>query len=158
MEKITWHNEIRKVKDLKPYPLNPRQISKDQMAQLKRSIEKFDYAEIIVAQPDSTIIAGHMRIKALISLGRKNEEIDVRVPNRQLTEEEMREYLVRSNKNTGEWDWDSLSSNFELHDLCDCGFTAEDFHISLEESVLEEEEQKQKCPACGKKLKKINSK
>jgi hypothetical protein len=156
MNPITWHTEIRVVKDLKPCKSNPRQITKEQMEQLKRSIEKFDYVEIVAIQPDNTIIAGHMRIKALIALGRKNETIDVRVPNRQLTKDEMREYLIRSNKNTGEWDWDSLSADFDLHDLCDWGFTAEDFHISLEDDPcdVEEEPEKAKCPTCGKKMKK----
>jgi ParB-like chromosome segregation protein Spo0J len=154
MKRITWHTEKRKVKDLKPYKSNPRQITKEQMAQLKQSIEKFDYAEIVAIQPDNTIIAGHMRIKALISLGRKNDEIDVRVPNRQLAEEEMREYLIRSNKNTGDWDWDALSSNFDLHNLCDWGFTAEDFHISLEDACEDNREEKSNCPTCGKKMRK----
>lgn len=47
-------------------------------------------------------------MKIMQLLGRGEEEIDVRVPNRKLTQEEFDEYLIRSNKNTGEWDIDLL--------------------------------------------------
>ncbi len=155
MDKIIWSTQTRRVKDLKPYKSNPRQISKDQLAQLKRSLEKFNYVEIVAIQPDNTIIAGHMRIKAMLQLGWGADEIEVRVPNRTLTEEEMREYLIRSNKNTGEWDWDLLSSEFDLHHLHEWGFTAKDLEIALEDEPLSQnEEEIKKCPACGKKIKK----
>lgn len=122
MQKIIWHNEKRKIKDLIPYKGNPRQISKDQLRQLKRSIEKFDYVETVAIQPDNQIVAGHMRVKAMIQLGWKNQEIDVRVPSRQLTEEEMREYLIRSNKNTGSWDYETLANEWNIDDLFQWGF------------------------------------
>src|SRR5271169_7169966 len=116
MTKISWKTETRKVNDLIPYEHNPRQISKEQLDQLKESIKKFDYCEIVAIQPDNRIIAGHMRIKALKQLGWANKEIEVRVPTRELDPAEMQEYLVRSNKNTGEWDWDSLANNYNPYD------------------------------------------
>jgi hypothetical protein len=45
-----------------------------------------------------------MRVTALKKLGRVDEEIEVRVPSRDLTEDEAMEYLIRSNKNIGEWE------------------------------------------------------
>jgi DNA modification methylase len=141
MDKITWNTEKRLVKDLKPYKNNPRQISKHQLEHLRKSLEKFDYCEIIAIQPDNTIIAGHMRIKAMQGLGWKNREIEVRVPSRQLTEEEMREYLIRSNKNTGDWDWDVLANEWDIIDLFECGFTQEDLGFLKEELNAEEKEE-----------------
>jgi DNA modification methylase len=126
MGKITWNTEKRKVKDLTPYKSNPRQISKEQLRHLKRSLEKFDYVELVAIQPDNTLIAGHMRVKAMLQLGWGKNEIEVRVPDRQLTEEEMREYLIRSNKNVGDWDYDVLANEWNANDLFDYGFTAED--------------------------------
>src|SRR5690242_14120757 len=117
MEKISWHTEKRKVKDLIPFKSNPRQISKDQLSHLKKSLEKFDYCELVAIQPDNTIIAGHMRIKAMLQLGWGKQEIDVRVPNRQLEIEEAKEYLIRSNKNVGDWDYDILGNEWDPHDL-----------------------------------------
>jgi len=47
------------------------------------------------------------------------------VPSRPLTEEEAREYLLRSNKNTGEWDLDLLAE-FEIDLLKNIGFTTDE--------------------------------
>jgi hypothetical protein len=64
-----------------------------------------------------------MRIAILIELGRGDELIDVRVPNRQLGKKEADEYLLRSNKNTGEWDIDILGKSFNFDFLKEIGFT-----------------------------------
>lgn len=125
MEKITWNTEKRKVSELKGYSKNPRQISKEQFQQLLTSIEKFDYVELIAINVDNTIIAGHMRVKALKKLKRNNEIIEVRVPSRNLTQEEFDEYLIRSNLNVGSWQWDEIANNFEPLDLLQWGFTEE---------------------------------
>jgi len=66
-----------------------------------------------------------MRVQALKALGWEEEEIEVRVPSRPLTEEEAREYLLRSNKNVGEWDWDLLA-NFSEDELKRVGFSSEE--------------------------------
>ena len=49
-------------------------------------------------------------------------EVEVIVPNRLLSEEEFKEYNIRSNANTGEWDTDVLLNNFEILDLKEWGF------------------------------------
>jgi hypothetical protein len=67
----------------------------------------------------------------MIELGKADEEIDVRVPNRPLTEEEFREYLIRSNKNTGGWDFDVLANSFEVDELHDWGFSDQDLGLSM---------------------------
>ncbi len=38
MEQLQWHNEERKVDDLLPHGKSPRKISKEQMANLKKSL------------------------------------------------------------------------------------------------------------------------
>lgn len=156
MEKITWHTEKRKVKDLIPFKSNPRQISKYQLSHLKKSLEKFDYCEIVAIQPDNTIIAGHMRIKAMLQLGWGKQEIEVRVPNRKLEIEEAKEYLIRSNKNSGEWDYDILGNEWDPHDLHEYGFTPEDLGIFMEKDLEDNggEEEKPVCPSCGQKVRK----
>ena len=109
MEKLTWRTEKRKLSDLTPFDGNPRQMSKQQADQLMKSIQKFNLVELPVLDQSNRIVAGHMRIEALKKIGRGDEEIEVRVPSRDLTEEEAREYLLRSNKNTGSWDFDLLA-------------------------------------------------
>lgn len=58
------------------------------MANLKKSLERFNLVEIPAIDQDGTILAGAQRIKALQILGRGGEMISVRVPNRKLTDEE----------------------------------------------------------------------
>jgi DNA modification methylase len=121
MEKLQWQTEERKVDDLLPHKKSPRKISKEQMASLKKSLEKFDLVEIPAIDQDGTILAGHQRIKVLQILGRGGEMIDVRVPNRKLTDEEAERYMIGSNSIHGEWDLDLLK-NFPTELLVDLGF------------------------------------
>jgi DNA modification methylase len=121
MEQLQWHNEERTVDDLLPHGKSPRKISKEQMANLKKSLERFNLVEIPAIDLDGTILAGHQRIKALQILGRGGEMISVRVPNRKLTDEEAERYLIGSNSIHGEWDLDLLK-NFSAGLLVDLGF------------------------------------
>ena len=123
MENLIWHNEKRKVSELISYPKNPRKMSEAQAKQLKASIEKFNLVEPPAIDLDGMIISGHQRMKTMILLGRGDETIDVRVPNRKLTSEEFNEYLVRANQNRGEFDFDLLGNLFEPTDLYQWGFT-----------------------------------
>jgi len=147
MNKLSWHTEKRKVKDLIPYELNPRILTDIQAEELKKSLNKFNLVEIPAIDSDNKIVAGHQRVKILLLLGRGEEEIDVRVPNRKLTDEEFREYNIRSNKNTGEWDLDLLA-NFDEVFLTDIGFSSEelddifDWEDTPEEFNLQKELQK----------------
>ncbi len=128
MEKLFWTTEKRKINDIVPYERNPRLISEEQIENLKKSIEKFDLVEIPAINIDNTLIAGHQRLKVMQLIGRGEEEIDVRVPSRSLSVEEFEEYLIRSNKNTGDWDW-NLLSQIDSTLLKDIGFTQNELDI-----------------------------
>ena len=122
MEKLKWHTEKRIINQLIPYENNPRIMTEKQKADLQKSLEEFDLVEIPAIDTDNKIIAGHQRLKIMQLLGRGNEEIDVRVPNRKLTEDEFKRYNLRSNKNVGSWNWDLLA-NFDEELLIDVGFS-----------------------------------
>ena len=122
MKNITWKTEKRKLADLVPASYNPRKLTEKQYQNLKDSLEKFGLAEIPAINTDNLVLAGHQRLKVLTDLFGKDHEIDVRVPNRKLTDAEAKEYNVRSNKNTGEWDWDILGNNYEMEELLSFGF------------------------------------
>jgi len=135
---MRWHTEKRKINDLIPYEHNPRQMTEKQNEDLKKSLEKFDLAEIPAVNTDNVILAGHQRLRIMQLLGRGGEEIDVRVPDRLLTEDEVKEYNIRSNKNIGEWDFDELANSFDLNDLRDWGFDEKDFKMDkeIEEDIV----------------------
>lgn len=120
--KLEWHNERRKIKDLISHPNNPRKMDEKQTEALKKSLEKFNLVEIPAIGTDNMILAGHQRLRIMMLLGRGEEEVDVRVPNRALTDEERDSYLITSNKVTGDFDWPILA-NFSKDLLLDSGFT-----------------------------------
>ena len=122
---LDWHTEQRKVKDLVPYNYNPRKITPERLEKLKKSLERYNLAEIPVVNTDLTIIAGHQRIKVLMDLERGDDLIDVRLPNRSLTEQEFKEYNVVSNVSVGFWDRDILDEVFADVDLMALGLDVE---------------------------------
>jgi ParB-like chromosome segregation protein Spo0J len=151
---IVWSTEQRKISDLVPYPNNPRRLTEKQKTDLQKSIERFNLAEIPAINVDGTILAGHQRLKILASLGRGEETIDVRVPSRVLTPTEMQEYNIRSNQNTGEWDFDLLADEFGHDDLIEWGFEEgeilrPDFDPIEEEPPRLDQKKPTVCPECG---------
>ena len=126
MDKLKWTTVTKRIGELIPYGKNPRRLTDKQYDDLKQSLIKFSLAEIPVIDFDNTIIAGHMRLKVLAEIESPDFEVDVRVPNRKLTEKEFQEYNIRSNKNTGEFDFDILANEFEIEDLIDWGFEEEE--------------------------------
>lgn len=118
---LEWHTEQRKVKDLVPYGYNPRKITPGRLEKLKNSLTKFNLAEVPAVNTNNVIIAGHQRIKALMELGRSEELIDVRIPNRELSDLEFKEYNITSNVSVGYWDQDILEEVFADIDLLDLG-------------------------------------
>lgn len=142
--KLTWHTESRLVDDLIPYEKNPRTLSDKQRRDLEASITKFNLVEIPAINTDNTVVAGHARLKIMQALGRGQEEIEVRVPNRLLTTSEFKEYLLRSNRNTGSWDYELLKS-FDTSFLLDIGFDDGDLSdiwddvLELEDDSFDEE-------------------
>jgi len=134
-KKIEFKTEKRKISELKGCDYNPRQLTKKQYSDLKKSIIKFNYAEIALINTDNTIVAGHQRLKILEEIKGADYVVDVRVPNREFTKEEFDEYLIRSNKNTGEWDWDMLANNFEMDNLKEWGFEDSEFGFGFDEET-----------------------
>lgn len=146
MTKLIWHTERRKVNNLLPYSKNPRSISDKQMSDLKKSLKKFNLVEIPAIDVDGKIVAGHQRVRALQILGRGEELIEVRVPNRKLTKEEYAQYMVTSNYVGGDWDFEKLKS-FDLDLLLDVGFDKSELtdiwneHLEVEDDNFDEEKE-----------------
>lgn len=111
-EKLKWETKKVKVRDLIELDINPRKISDAKKQKLIESLEKFNLAEIPAVNTDMQIIGGNQRVSALMMVGRGDEEIDVRVPNRKLTKKEVKEYAIISNTHAGEFDFEILEELF----------------------------------------------
>ena len=140
MERLKWHTVSKRVSDLIPQDVNPRTISDKQMSDLQKNLKKFNLVEIPAIDLNGKILAGHQRIKALQLLGRGEELIDIRIPNRQLSKEESERYLIASNALGGSWDFEKLKS-FDLDLLVDIGFDQIDLsHLWDEELEVKDED------------------
>lgn len=143
---LEWHTEKRVVDELIPHDNNPRTMSEKQIADLKKSLKKFNLVEVPACDVDGRVIAGHQRLKILQMLGRGEEEIDVRVPNRPLTTEEYEQYMLTSNAVHGDFDFEKLKS-FEMDLLLDIGFDADELnaiwaeHLNVKEDDFDEEKE-----------------
>jgi len=145
-KRLEWRTELRKVKDLIQYDKNPRTLNNVQMEGLQRSLKKFNIAELPCVNTDGTLVAGNQRVLALSLLGRGNEEIEVRVPNRKLSDKEFRDYLLTSNRSGGSWDFDKLASEFDIKELLTSGFDSFDLENIFDDTleILDDEFEEEK--------------
>jgi len=140
-KKIDWHTERRKVKDLIQYKKNPRTLSATQLKGLKRSLKKFNLAEIPCINTDGVLIAGNQRVLTLSLLGRDEEEIEVRVPSRTLSEDEFKDYLLTSNRSGASWDYEKLAQDFDLDEILTAGFDSFDLSNIFDDNLEVEDDE-----------------
>lgn len=116
----------KKISDLKEYENNPRNNSQAVEA-VANSIKEFGFKVPIIVDNDNSIIAGHTRYKAAISLGL--EEVPCIVAS-DLTDEQVKAFRLADNK-VGEiatWNLDMLKeelSNINGLDMSLFGFEEE---------------------------------
>ena len=127
--------ELIKTNKLKPAKYNPRQITKKQYNDLKKSIEKFDLVDPIIVNKDYTVIGGHQRLKICKEL--KYKDVDCVILD--LTKEEERELNIRLNKSGGEWDMDILANEFDMEELKEWGFKDIEFGLNIDKINHEKE-------------------
>ena len=137
---LTWSTTKRIAKTLIPNSSNPRVISEKMIELLKKSIQTYNIVELVVIDTDDRVLVGHQRLAILKMLGRENEEIEVRIPSRKLSQKEYDEYLLMSNRIHGEFDIQKLLENFDMETLFEAGFDDSDLsHIFDEQLEIEED-------------------
>ena len=92
---IKWHLETRKLSSLKEYEGNPRTIDKQDLERIKSNLLEFGLIDKPCVNLDGTLIGGHQRKRILKDLGYK--EIEVWVPERELTKDEVAKLNVKLN-------------------------------------------------------------
>lgn len=108
---MNWHTETRKISELKNWESNPRVISEESYEELKESIGSLGNFEPLVINIDGTVLAGNQRLR--VAKERGDKEVEVSVPERELTEQEIKKIGIISNRHSGEWDMDKLANEFE---------------------------------------------
>lgn len=117
MKPLVWTTEIRNVSELLPQADNYKKLSEHKKKKLIESLQKFNLVDLPVIDFDNTLISGHQRLVCLISMGKGDENIEVRFPNRKLTKKELKEYTLIANSQYGEIDFDMLQEYVQDVDL-----------------------------------------
>ena len=109
--------ELKKVnlKDIAPYKNNPRK-NEEAVVAVMDSIRQCEYVAPIIVDENMEILAGHTRYKALLKLGKTEENVIIKEG---LTEEQKRKYRYYDNRTNelAEWDLDILSIELNGLDL-----------------------------------------
>jgi len=138
MKNLIWHIEKRSLNDLKFWDKNPRQISKENYERLKQRIVERGFHDVLKLDENNVVLSGNQRLKALRELNFK--EVDCKIPNRKLTDEEKDKIGLESNINDGATDFNLLMDNFDLELLQDVGFSEEELKIDFSTDDLQEDE------------------
>ena len=163
--------ETVNIDSLTPYEKNAKMHPRDQIEQIKKSIEMYGNNDpIAVWGENNVIVEGHGRYTALRELGYKTVDI-IRLDH--LTDEQRREYMLVHNQTTmnSGWDIDLLAGELEGLDFdgFDFGFDLDLDDLFEDEKEIEEDEIPEKaetrcklgdlwqlvrwvyCKKCGKK-------
>jgi len=113
--------EKRKVKDLKFYLGNPRQMKPEMLRKLENSIKEFGVVEPLVINKNNEVIGGNQRLKALQKLG--IDQVDVIVLDLEKNKEKALNLAL--NKIQGEWNYKLLRDfaiDLDVEDIKLSGF------------------------------------
>lgn len=133
-QQINWKPKLTKVSEIKNWEQNPRSISKEAYERLKQRITSRGFHDVIKLDTNNVVLSGNQRRRALEELGVK--EVYCMVPSRKLTEEEMLQVAVDSNRQDGAWDFDMLSSLSDIEALKELGFTDQELKLTAAPDVI----------------------
>jgi DNA modification methylase len=132
--------EMWQIDRVRPYENNPRN-NDDAVDAVAASIKEFGFAQPIIVDSDSVIIAGHTRLKAAKKLGL--DRVPVVVASH-LTPDQVRAYRIADNKTAeiAEWNYDLLPIELSAlqeanYDLGLLGFNAEELARLMDTGVSE---------------------
>ena len=142
---------VEKLYKLKRHAANPRIIKDTRYKKLLKSLK--DFPEMLEARPlvcntDLEVIGGNQRLAALRELGYKEYEIEVV----DWSEDKQKEFMIKDNTASGDWDMDIIANEWNMEDLEDWGFDLPN-HVFKNESLdlnKEKKEEQLKCEYCGR--------
>jgi len=120
--RLNWLTERRKLRELVPLENNPfGKISVENKDRLRQKIRKLGIFEIPTIDINNELLTFNKRYHLLCELESLEFEIDVRVPERPLSDGERKEIIISSNIHEGEWDKQILEELYTEIDLEDIG-------------------------------------
>ena len=123
---------------IKPYKNNPREIPKESVQKVIKSIREYGNNQPIVVDQDNVIVVGHTRWKALKELGRKKAF----VIKKEFEKGKAMAYRIMDNRSAEESKWDNKLLASELNILKDFDFDLDltGFNLSELENLSKDKE------------------
>lgn len=132
-----------KLTTIKSNPNNPRVIRDEKFKKLVKSIEEFPKMMALrpmVVNEDMVVLGGNMRLKALKELGYKEVPDDWVKSAKDLTDDEIRRFIIADNVGFGEHDWEMLANEWDVDELTDWGLDIPNFNAAdIDYSILDDE-------------------
>jgi hypothetical protein len=132
-----------KLTTIKSNPNNPRVIRDEKFKKLVKSIEEFPKMMALrpmVVNEDMVVLGGNMRLKALKELGYKEVPNDWVKSAKDLTDDEIRRFIIADNVGFGEHDWEMLANEWNVEELNDWGLDIPNFNAAdIDYSILDDE-------------------
>lgn len=131
------------LKDIKPNPNNPRIIKDEKFEKLKKSVQEFPKMMALrpmVLDENNIVLGGNMRLKALKELGYKEVPDEWVKKATDLSQDEIRRFIIVDNVGFGEHDWDILANEWNAEELKKWGLDVPEFAIPPNEDELIGEE------------------
>lgn len=132
-----------KLTTIKSNPNNPRVIRDEKFKKLVKSIEEFPKMMALrpmVVNEDMVVLGGNMRLKALKELGYKEVPNDWIKSAKDLTDDEIRRFIIADNVGFGEHDWEMLANEWDVEELTDWGLDIPNFNAAdIDYSILDDE-------------------
>lgn len=129
--------KLESVKRLNKYKNNSRKHSKEQIEQIKKSIEEFGFTNPIIVDENNMILAGHARFSAAKKLNMK--EVPCLVLSG-LSDVQKKAYVIADNKLAlnADWDMDLLALEVEAimsddFDVDILGFSADEINLMFDD-------------------------
>ena len=110
---MEWKTVKKRLSELKPLENNPRKISNENLERLGRDMENLGNFRPLVCDTDLTVLAGNQRYKKLLEKYGGGYEVEVSIPEKQLTEKQKKDVVILDNKHRGEDDIDVLMSEYK---------------------------------------------
>jgi hypothetical protein len=110
-----------KLYKVKGNPNNPRIVKDDKFKKLVKSLKEFpEMLELrpIVVDENMIILGGNQRFRAAKEAGLKDVWIDIA---KGFNEEQKKEFIIKDNVSSGEWEWDILANEWNVLELMDWG-------------------------------------
>jgi len=112
-----------KISEVKQNENNPRTVKDEKFSQLIQSLKDFpEMANVrsVVINMDNEILGGNMRFRAMKAAGWD----EVPVIQVDWPEAKQKEFIIKDNVNSGNWDYDLLANEWESEDLAEWGIDA----------------------------------